>query len=436
MGDNNSMKRFADLWYGLLLVVSGVLMAWYCFHVHPAEPAKALAKAKRTFDAELRAFHDRTDSLYRTFTDPRSTIDAARAEELFNLPFAVLAYRGDSLVYWSHNTLLPSLDAIRSAQGYSLQRWKNGFYLLRNIELHGTDALQQPIRYAFIKPVKYDYATTNEYLRPGFASEFDVDQHIDLSTNPSINGAIVDLPDGNAFYISFNPASSDSQTVFRLYLFFLIACLMIVAGVYTLVQPALRAMPFTSRLLIHGAFIYALHFVFHLVNPVPKRFLEWDIFNPNYYASPFVAGSLGTLFIELVLICYASVRWYLSATERPANEPPRWYFTLLQSAVVVATAADEEGRLAVLPALEDVGTARFLAHGVQALALHEPLELGVLRAHGRARADPLGLPLDGRLRVACLDAQHAAPLGCDRHASHISRRAGACTVRGARRASH
>ena len=34
-------------------------------------------------------------------------------------------------------------------------------------------------------------------------------------------------------------------------------------------------------------------------------------------------------------------------------------------------AADEEGRLAVLPALEDVGAAGFLADRVQALALHE-----------------------------------------------------------------
>ncbi|HZG01343.1 MAG TPA: HAMP domain-containing sensor histidine kinase [Chitinophagales bacterium] len=333
------MKRFAEYWHGLLLITGGVLMAWYCFHVHPAEPTKALAKAQRTFDAELRSFHAQTDSLYRTFTDPSSTIDAARAEELFNLPFAVLAYRGDSLVYWSHNTLLPSVDAIRSAQGYSLQRWKNGFYLLRNIELQGGDASQPLIRYAFVKAVKYDYATTNEYLRPGYALTLDVDQHIDLSTDPVNGGLRVALPDGNAFYIVYNPASSDSQTVFRLYLFFLVACLMIVAGIYTLVQPALRAMPFTSRLLIHAAFIYALHFVFHLVNPVPQRFLEWDIFNPNYYASPFVAGSLGTLFIELVLICYASVRWYLSATERSANEPHRWYFTLLQSAVVIATGA-------------------------------------------------------------------------------------------------
>src|SRR6185312_5450809 len=66
-------------------------------------------------------------------------------------------------------------------------------------------------------------------------------------------------------------------------------------------------------------------------------------------------------------------------------------------------AADEEGRLAVLPALEDVGAASLLAHRVQALALHQRVQLGVLRAHRGLRLDPRRLALDGGLGVARLD---------------------------------
>lgn len=332
----HSLKRYADALYGLVAIVAGLLMALYCFNAYPGRSHQAVSHAVRVMETQVRDFKTQTDSLYKTITDPRSTIDAARAEQLFNLPFSVLAYRGDSLVYWNNNTLLPSIDVIHSAQGYSLQRWKNGFYLLRNVEYETNNGL---VRYAFLKPVKYDYATTNEYLQPGFVAPFDVDQHIDLSETSIANASKITLPDNHAFYLFFNPAYATTQTVFRLYLLYLLACLLIVAGVYALVQPALRAMPFTSRLLIHAGLIYALHFVFHLLNPVPLHFLEWDVFNPNYYASPYVASSLGSLFIELMLICYASVRWYLSATERPANEPHRWYYTLLQSLVVVATAA-------------------------------------------------------------------------------------------------
>ena len=97
-------------------------------------------------------------------------------------------------------------------------------------------------------------------------------------------------------------------------------------------------------------------------------------------------------------------------------------------------AADEERRLAVFPALEDVGAAGLLAHRVQALALHQALELGVLGAHRRARADPLGLALDGGLGVARLDAEHASAIGCDRHAGQTNPRS-ARRLRGSR-ASH
>jgi hypothetical protein len=71
-------------------------------------------------------------------------------------------------------------------------------------------------------------------------------------------------------------------------------------------------------------------------------------------------------------------------------------------------AADEEGRLAVLPALEDVGAAGLLADRVQALGLHQALQLGVLRAHLRPGLDPLRLALDRGLGVADLEAQQLA----------------------------
>ena len=51
-------------------------------------------------------------------------------------------------------------------------------------------------------------------------------------------------------------------------------------------------------------------------------------------------------------------------------------------------AADEEGRLAVLPALVDVGAAGLLADRVQPLPLDQRLQLGVLRAHLRPGLDP------------------------------------------------
>src|SRR5262249_20261302 len=79
-------------------------------------------------------------------------------------------------------------------------------------------------------------------------------------------------------------------------------------------------------------------------------------------------------------------------------------------------AADQERGLAVLPALEDVGTAGLLADRVQALAPDQLLQLGVLRAHPQPGLDPGRLALDRNLAVARLDPQQPPFSWCQYHA--------------------
>src|SRR5699024_4495228 len=85
-------------------------------------------------------------------------------------------------------------------------------------------------------------------------------------------------------------------------------------------------------------------------------------------------------------------------------------------------AADEEGRLAILPALEDVGATGLLAHRVQALAVHPLLHRGVLRAHHGAGLDPYRFALDRDFGISCLDAQQAPALGSGCHPDASSSR--------------
>src|SRR5690606_18632501 len=83
-------------------------------------------------------------------------------------------------------------------------------------------------------------------------------------------------------------------------------------------------------------------------------------------------------------------------------------------------AADQEGRLAVLPAFEDVGAARLLAHRVQTLAPDQRLEVAVLRTHRRAGLDPRRFAFDRGLRVAHLQPQQFAALRRDCHVSNAT----------------
>src|SRR5690606_24973605 len=92
------------------------------------------------------------------------------------------------------------------------------------------------------------------------------------------------------------------------------------------------------------------------------------------------------------------------------------------AAACAGVTADEEGRLAILPAFEDVRAAGFLAHGVQALAVHTLLHRRVFGAHHGTGLDPLGLALDRDLGIAGLDAQHPTAFGGESHPGASSSR--------------
>ena len=260
---------------------------------------QAVVPVSVVFESRIAEFKTNTDSSFKAMTDRRVSIGERRAEELFNLPYTVLAYSGDSLVFWNNNDIIPSTNALATPNEYSLQQWKNGFYLLRLIRYRTND---RDIRYAFIQPVKFDYATSNEYLIPGYAEDFNIDAHITLSSRLNPSAIPVSLPDGNAFYTSYDASYVEKETDSEFYLLFLTGVLVSLAGLYTLLFAALPSLQFSASLLVHAGLVYALHFVFHLLQPVPEAFLQWEIFNPNYYASPYVSGSLGMLFIELMAV--------------------------------------------------------------------------------------------------------------------------------------
>jgi hypothetical protein len=74
-------------------------------------------------------------------------------------------------------------------------------------------------------------------------------------------------------------------------------------------------------------------------------------------------------------------------------------------------ATDQEGGLAVFPALIDVGTAGLFADRVQPFALDQRLQLFELRSGAQPGLDPGRLAFDRSLGVAYFQAQHPATVG-------------------------
>src|SRR5690606_19166416 len=82
-------------------------------------------------------------------------------------------------------------------------------------------------------------------------------------------------------------------------------------------------------------------------------------------------------------------------------------------------AADEEGRLAILPAFGDIGAARLLADRVQAGVTDERPDFGVVGTVPEPRFDPRRLLLDRGLAVADLQAEELPAFWTNRHATPL-----------------
>src|SRR5215203_6243165 len=117
------MQHPRSIWFGLVLAAVGLLNVWLCFVAYPMHERTALSRAKTLLERRVRVFQQQTDSVYRLMTDREVTIGEQRADALFNLPFTVLAYSGDSLIFWNSNDVLPSADVLQR-DGYSIQTWK------------------------------------------------------------------------------------------------------------------------------------------------------------------------------------------------------------------------------------------------------------------------------------------------------------------------
>src|SRR5438552_2744432 len=125
----------------------------------------------------------------------------------------------------------------------------------------------------------------------------------------------------------------------------------------------------------------------------------------------------------------SAMAWLISAGSSPSPRMRLDFVTSPAARACTSTSSDlpyrkpglicRKMRGTVLPAFGDVGAARLLAHGVQALASHQALQLAIFRAGPQPGLDPRRLTLDGRLAVAGFETEQPAAFGCEYHGSRV-----------------
>lgn len=214
----------------------------------------------------------------------------------------LFVFRGDSLMFWSHNSL-PFAPILPVTFNYGLHRIGNGWYIAYKDKFAGLDCLALML-------IKREYAYENRFLRNSWQKHFDLPPGIEFSV--SANGFLVRGTDGGGlFYIfekknrSFREAGALdywSMGCFFMAIFLFLVLYRYIAKSdhvpYGLKAPLSILMP----MILLAAFALSVRY------RQPWSMYRTALFNPSYYALNDYLSSVGSvLFLSFVVFFFVYV---------------------------------------------------------------------------------------------------------------------------------
>jgi len=291
------LQRLLNPWLwlalGLLCGLTGPLSnAW-----QPASNRTAVwaNRHSQAIEANFRQLDTRLGALLRdsALLNDLATgcLDAPDTELLRQTPFALYIFENNRLVWWNSNQVLPDPLLPELGEQQVMVRLANGFYALRGVSWAQYRAIG-------LIPIRREYSLVNRYLEPSFLPELGIPEHAlllgsDLSTN-----TIRDARGTPVFSLLF-PRGKQSAWSWQLLLG--LACLFFsFLGLYLLARRWILLGHNLAATLLLIIALYLLHTVFRL-RLWPTDWFHLPLFDPHYYASPGIAGSLGQLIMDAAL---------------------------------------------------------------------------------------------------------------------------------------
>jgi len=227
-------------------------------------------------------------------------------ERINQLPYEILLYHNDSLFFWSDNAVIPSQPVSSFSDSIGFQKFKNGYYLTYKKTFSNKPGKTTTL--LALIPVKYDYVTSNSYLRNHFSEQFDLPSYFDLSMFQRSNYLPVESTEGTTiFFLGINESERNSQPGGLSLLLFISA----IVSLLFFLNHLFNLLPQQQNPWLRPALLFVVlsGVVFFLSQKewLPDDVENWRVFNPVLFASSRVATSLGSLFIQLLFLIWISV---------------------------------------------------------------------------------------------------------------------------------
>ena len=228
-----------------------------------------------------------------------------RLPDLISSPYEALLYQNDSLIFWTQNLIIPTQSIQSFEPGFSFQKFRNGYYLMHVKKVTVGSDLYSLLELA---PVKYEYVTSNSYLKPHFSELFDVDNYFLISSFKENDFLPVSSGSGNVvFYVGIDPSNYyDKASMPALVMFFAAILLLIL-----FLNQALNNLPQKRfvwlRPLILLVVFLGLSFALSKRTILPNGVINWRLFDPELFASAGLASSLGSLILQLLFLFWVCI---------------------------------------------------------------------------------------------------------------------------------
>ena len=335
---------------GILLILSiFILLAGIgigLFSLRPAAPQSVAARIAGHLEDEL----DALDATAQRITGALEAGDSSLVHT--NRHYFYLLY-GDRLLLWSDNVLVPPLRLMRETADTRLIKVSGADYIIRRWTLTNGAHLVGQI------PLARQYTIRNDYLNPEWNRRIFPRANISILEPTASIGTPVCISGDCYFRISILPDEPGANEQSR---GMAIAC--IAAGIGGLFFFLWRRSELIGRTRPDLAFVmllagtWLIRFAMTQLD-FPGRFIRFDLFDPQYFASSDLNRSLGDLLLNVIVlfsVCYYLFRNYFRfgsvrfLVTRPVLRPVvaliaalLFFFSILFPSILIQTIYNNSG---------------------------------------------------------------------------------------------
>ncbi len=260
----------------------------------------------------------------------KNKLDSRYLNLLQEKPFSLLIYKGTELVFWNENHVIPPdflINAVSAQEGNSI-KLDNGYY-----EISKSKKIFEGQDYSIIRLIllKHNFSVENNFLKNSFNPGFGLPDYTDISLNGQDGGTPVNNKSGKAlFYLESNPSKAYDQPDYPKVTLLLLALATLLFSVFFLLKNLFAQNTWIALLALTSAFAFIRWLT--LIYNFPHGLYDFNLFNPQLFASSALNKSLGDLAINLLMLLGIVVFFY-----RKVNLRFSWKGSaLLKSAAAIA----------------------------------------------------------------------------------------------------